>query len=315
MRKIITSARKLTQFFFEKICRLRRTCGEEKVHVFAEHRKVIKTKGGGPAVLNNLLLICSISVLCYVAIELPLIVPPVEDFCEHYHRTKIISYGNALVAVYIALWLRVFNAFYWHRVTRRSTNKFAKAFNIFAAVALAAILTANYTVFLGGPFYTTTGFGCSPNVDVTQKDRLKWIALGASTSLCQFLLLASLGYPLYVHRKKMLGSGVHSTTLIPLIKRAACMTLICIFSDIASTLFAAFYSSSTAYEYHIALSCNLLVNMHCAVFSCVDWRKRLFPFSCCIGYEPALNRRSAVADSSRWIELGVVTVAKRLTHH
>ena len=248
-------------------------------------------------ILNNLLVLNSTSVLTYVAIEVFLISPPAQDFCRKYHFTKIICYGTSMLTVYTILWLRVFRVFYSHKMARRFTGAFARVFNIASVTLLLICLIANFSVFLSGPLYSNAEHGCR-SLHATKLDSLKWVILGGSSTVCRFAVLTSLAYPLYLHRRRMLGSGIQTkqaNVVIPLIKRAACMTLICVMCDTTASTLVAVSKPTLVYQYHIELSTNLLVNNFCIIFSSANWRRRLFPYLICARCLSTHNRRKPSA--------------------
>ena len=81
-----------------------------------------------------------------------------------------------------------------------------------------------------------------------------------------------------MHRKNMLARGIDQTNIIPVVKRAAVVTGVCVFTDLLNTVFAATYPGQIVYLNHVVFSCNLLVNLAATILSFATWRKFLFPF-------------------------------------
>lgn len=283
------------------IYRKQLVCLNWNVLFYTDKHATRKSGQKGAKVVNTLLVISSWFGLMYVVVEFPLIaLPPPDQFCPVYHRIKQICYGVCLVSVYLTLWFRVFTAFYWDKVSKKSTSSCARFFNFFAIAFLVTITISNYIVFLSGPAYVTQAYGCAPVV-ATKSDRLKWIILGATTIVCQLIMLASLIYPLYLHRNKMLDRGCNTKTVIPLIKRSALMTGLCIASDLVTSVFATSYKSHTVYINHVVFSTNLLVNITCVICSFSDHREKLFPFPCCVSIIPS-RRLSQSSVRSRYTQ-------------
>ncbi|CAK8682775.1 unnamed protein product [Clavelina lepadiformis] len=238
-----------------------------------------KTKKNWRASMINLMtLIAAVFVFIYVGIEVPLIAPVVEPFCAIYLRILVVSYGLALAAIYIALWLRVYWSFYSNKVLTKVVSKVAKVVNWITLAFLCFLVIGNSVTFLTIPPYVTTPKGCTAMNSNSETDKIKWIFLAACTTTFQVLLLYTFIYPLYVQRRKRLERGFDTKSTMLVVKRAAITAAVCVLSDIFASIFAIFYDGPTVDLYHISCSFNLLVNLFGLVLSTVDWREKVMPW-------------------------------------
>ena len=234
------------------------------------------SKNRATSIVNSVTLNCAVFAFVYISVEIPLVVAPVQKFCGVYHRIKIVSFALAITSSYFALWYRVFSMFYRNRVTRESMNKLMKIIIFLPLILLFLVLVSNFYVFLSAPVYKNIDCGCQA-VQEKEINSVKWLLLVISTTTFQGTLLFSFIYPLYMHRKKMLNRGFDQQQIIPVVKRAAVVAVVCVVSDLINSAFEITYKGDTVYLNHIVLSLNLLVNLLGAILSFANWRKKLFP--------------------------------------
>ncbi|CAK8682772.1 unnamed protein product [Clavelina lepadiformis] len=247
-------------------------------------------KNRAQSVVNLMILVAAISVLVYVGIEIPLIVPQVEPFCAIYHRIKIVSFAITLSSVYFALWFRVYTAFYSNSILKEIISRVPRVINFLTLVFLALTITSNFVLFFTAPAYATTPKGCSP-VQNKENNKIKWAVLVLCTTAFQVMLLYSFIYPLRVQQQKMLARGFDPKSTMPILKRAAITAVVCVLSDILNSVFAILYKNPTVYINHIVFSCNLLINLVAVVLSAANWREKMVACRCSIHVVPVSGRK------------------------
>ena len=226
----------------------------------------------------NIIILCgAVSVLAYVVIEIPLVSPPENPFCSIYHRIKIVVFAASVFCVYFALWFRIFTVFYRNKVMKKNISKALQYVNLSALPFLFLMVGSNLVSFLSAPAYTSAGCGCKA-VQSKENNLIKWAILVICTTVFQVILLFSFIYPLHMHRKKMLSRGFDHKAIIPVVKRAAVVAVVCVISDLINFAFAILYKGSTVYLNHIAFSLNLLVNLVGTILSFANWKEKLLPF-------------------------------------
>nr|XP_026693954.1 uncharacterized protein LOC113474971 [Ciona intestinalis] len=220
----------------------------------------------------------AVAILLYVVLELPLITRQHEPYCTIYEKTKVVCFGFSLMCIYSVLWLRMLKAFYLKPATGENLGKSLRFFSQVTFALLVAMTVIDTSIFLTASPYRTTALGC---VKSTKSSRsvAKWIALIVTTTLCQGCLLFYFIYPLYVHRKRMGRHGIHSKSVLPLIKRLVAVLMMCIAANIVGYTFIAIYKSPTVYVTNIVLGSNLVFHLVALVYLFQDWKQRLNPFS------------------------------------
>ena len=228
-------------------------------------------------IINNIILSQAIAVLMYVGIEMFLVSLPGSPFCSIYHRIKIVTYSIALYTAYFALWFRIYKVFYNNKVVQQKLGKFQQYLSYSAVPFLSIMIIASLAIFQSSPTYRNVSCGCM-RAQNTESTRLKWVILLVWITIVQVVLLFTFIYPLRMHRKNMVARGINQTNVISVVKRAATVTGVCVFTDLLNTAFAATYPGQTVYLNHVVYSCNLLVNLAATILTFTTWRKILFPF-------------------------------------
>lgn len=170
-----------------------------------------------------------------------------------------ILYAASLITVYAILWLRqrcLYNKPALAHLTSTYTRIASKYLIIVIVVLGIAILvstvTANWLQICRGRCLEVLTF-CT--------------ILGAPV-LVQILLLALFLFPLFKHQSSNQSVSVN---YVPLMKRIAILTTVCLVTDIATTLLAVFLLEPAF------LGINLVTNLLCVIFSTSDWKNRLWP--------------------------------------
>jgi len=140
-------------------------------------------------------------------------------------------------------------------------------------------------LFLSTRFYQLTYRGCY-NTYTTIPAELPWIWITVASFCFQILLLALFLYPLIRH-KSMSNSTTSFRTFLPVIQRAMVTSLICVATDLVSSLLILLVADDDEIIPTLAYDVSLVTNVVCVVFSFSDWRSRfLAPF-----YSRCFNRK------------------------
>ena len=255
----------------------KRLCNYNTIVLFID--TIEQRKEWPSSVINLTLLGSALSLLINSLIDIPLVTALKDPFCEIQSRIKDVTFGSALFFTYFVLWFRVFTAFYRNEFLKNDLNKAAQVINLTAMPLLTIMGTTLVILFLTHPASKATAEGCACKSVIDRKTYVQhWIAVFVCTTLFQCVLLFSLMYTLYFHRKKMLRSGFDQAYIIPIIKRAVVAAGACITSDLLNFVFTAVYNGSTLYADHLAYSINLFANLMASLFSFTNWRDLLFPF-------------------------------------
>lgn len=229
------------------------------------------------AFINSVTVLCAVFVFIHVGVKIPCAFTPPAQFCEVYHRVKIITFALAIIGCYFVLWYRVFTIFYRSKSMRENLSKSERFFTFLPLVLLICMVGSCLILFLYDSAKKTTKCGCK----TTYKNSIfyyKWTVLVFWNAVFQGTLLFAFIYPLYLHRKKMVNRGFDHRLFVQVIRRAAIVAFVCIVSDLLNALFAIFYNGDTVYLNHIVVSTNLLVNLMGVIMSFADWKTKIFPW-------------------------------------
>ncbi|XP_076817368.1 uncharacterized protein LOC143462936 [Clavelina lepadiformis] len=188
----------------------------------------------------------------------------------------IFSYGFSNAATYMLFWERQ-RRFYAHPAMRRSLRSkylINLSWSAFALIIIA--LTCNILTFALTSNHFASSTGCE-RIDLGIPFWLKAVLLSIWTILHQIILVVLMVYPLVRYYS---ASGIvmprNARNIMPVIKRLATATVICILSDITVTILASF--TSQPFMSHLLYNVNLVVNVVCAVMTFGDWKLRLNAF-------------------------------------
>ncbi|XP_026689536.2 uncharacterized protein LOC113474108 isoform X2 [Ciona intestinalis] len=216
-------------------------------------------------------------ILINVAMDLSLITSHVEPFCTRYSMVKILTYGFSLLAVYSALWLKVYHCFYLNAVI---INVLGETIRTFVAITYIFLLTMGLIstfLFLFFAKYVTKAFGCV-SLETEAVLRLKWGVLISVSAVGEIALLFYFIYPVYVHKKRMKKSGISTVIAGAIIKRSIIAISVCTITNIMGIAVKFAYISQTAYVFFLYQGMTLVIHLFVLVLSHQDWKTRLFPW-------------------------------------
>nr|XP_018666976.1 uncharacterized protein LOC108949417 [Ciona intestinalis] len=224
----------------------------------------LNTKTGKELVFSRILhamcMLCGLCCLVFNAVQIPMISSIYEPYCYYYEKVLVVTFGLAVMSTYLVLWLRMLSAFYMNPVVSSNIPKKLRYF-AFGTCAVIQVMIAVYIgVFLATQPYKTFEKGCL-KVGSFGTGIIKWAIVGTTTALGQGCLLFYFIYPLYMHRRNMLSSGINEKSTIPLIKRLALMMTICVVVSFLCYLILIVHTTKYTYVKHILLSIIVLVHL------------------------------------------------------
>ncbi|CAK8683047.1 unnamed protein product [Clavelina lepadiformis] len=232
-----------------------------------------------PSIIFDIFLIVNaVTVLTYNVSELPLLTAQQAPFCEIQSKVKTACGALLYAFVYFSLWLRIYKLFYSNKCTMTVTNGVSRFLSRAALLIFLTSVVVAAWKFLSAPPYQTTINGCI-KLKSQQVTSLKWGFLLGTTVTFEILLLYLLVYPLILHRRRMEIHGFDVAKIIPLIRKAFIVSLICIISDGATVLFAMVTEQPHGYLRHIVYGCNMLTNLLASLYSFSHWKDRLWPWN------------------------------------
>lgn len=223
------------------------------------------------------------SVITYFGMQLSMVRAQEEPFCTYLTRASNVCGMLVLTCVYVSLWYRLNVIFYIDFQAKFDRRKRAVILLNKAALFFLFVATAvNAYTFITSPGYATIRAGC---VKVQEMDeaRKKWYGLVSTTVIFQMTLLFLYVYPLHLHRMQTaVASGRRRSTdfVIPKIRRACAMAVICVLSDIGSVIIALLDTELLHWTRHAVYGTNLTINAVSLMFSFEDWHRFFLPGSC-----------------------------------
>ena len=210
-------------------------------------------------------------------LDCPFISVPRDPFCNIHFAFKNITFGITVTLTYFVLWFKVFTVFYQNELVRRNVSKVLQIVNkAIMPLFFAAALVMVFRVIII-PQTTFAGCGCKP---LASRERFirQWIGVVASSTAFQFVLLFCFVYPLHLHRKQLLKSGLDDGYIYSVIKRATIAAVFWVFSDLLTFIFGVVYFGLLIYNHYIALTINLLITLNATILSFANWQEKLVPF-------------------------------------
>ena len=215
-------------------------------------------------------------VLVFVTMELPLLVPPTQHFCNILYWIKTIAYAGAVSCAYFALWYRIYSIFYRNSIIKQSISKPLQVLNYMTVVLMVMMGGIVLAISFSSPAYSSMPCACRA-MHSNENNVVFWIILVTCTTSFQFALLFTFTYPLYLHHKNMLNLQNDQKSIILVVKRASVVAGVCVVSDLLNFGFGVAYIGETVYINHVVYSCNLIVNLMGVVFTFTNWKEKLLP--------------------------------------
>lgn len=207
--------------------------------------------------------------------------PYFDFYCNIYLKVHIFLYALPIASIYIFLWMRQ-RFLYKNPKTPGYNLPYAKKLSWLILMIMLAVEVVTIVLFLATRNYHIKKGYCEVQLENEVYGKVPWAVLATATVTFQILLMFLFVYPLLTHRKNMTKTketiGCQTTgkdRLIPLIKRAAVTTGICVASDILAvfvTLFTTIRISNYIYDL------NLLIDLLCITFSFENWKQIMFLF-------------------------------------
>ena len=202
------------------------------------------------------------------------------DYCNPIVKVKITLTSVAVYSIYAFLWMRQ-QFFYAEPAIQHLSRPLIRALSWGALGFLTLALLIGIVLFLVTRFYQMTEHGCL-NHHNTIPPVIPWIFVGTATVLSQLILFALFVYPLLQHRSQLdASSRFNFSRFVPLIKRVAMATAICIISDIIALLLIVLVKDQDDIIRILAYDVSLVVNVICVMASFSDWWNRLASPLCC----------------------------------
>lgn len=214
-----------------------------------------------------------------VAMDFRLFYGRQDDFgCNLAIQFKISMFAVAICLIYFVLWLRQ-RVFYADPRISHLTSKFSRFISWTTPITLLTTIPLVVIAFIVGVTYEGTPIGCMV-VHLNIFSDLRWVFLGAGSTISQVSFLSLFIYPLMKHRRntRQFGNAYDTNNpVIELIKRATIVAVLCTATDIialVSTFFVDDIGSLDLFIYDF----NLSINVFCMIGTFPDWRRRLMPW-------------------------------------
>lgn len=201
-----------------------------------------------------------------------------NDFgCDLSIKFKLVNYVFSLLSIYLVLWLRQ-RIFYEHPRLKHLSSKLIRFVSWSMSVVIVAGVIVTSVFFFGVGRYLGTPYGCVPQKGPFTT--IRWIILIGCTTMFQICLLTLFIYPLVKHRSNVkTGAGTgKKNIIIPLIRRAAITSFLCVASDIGFALLILLMKRKIVTMSTFVYDVNIVFNAVCMVLSFPDWRVRLMPW-------------------------------------
>ena len=227
---------------------------------------------------THLLNLVAFTILLYALSDIPLYTATNFSYCDCYRQLKILYTTCNHFTVYFILWYRVYKLFYRNPVLNQSTSRFTRwCAHLTIPWVFAMALTIAIVFFSSNTYVKSEKFFGCERTNTIEKESLRWSMFLIATVSCQMLILFILVHPLYLHKKNLLDQGIETKKVIPLIKRAVLMAIICIVTDTAQTMFSIVYQNRNIFVRHVIYGTNIWINFLAVIFSFSDWKLRMFP--------------------------------------
>ena len=202
------------------------------------------------------------------------------DYCDEVTKLKILMTTINVAAVYLFLWTR--QRFCYAKPAMRHLSSTSTRVTSWISLVLLFLAHAVATAL----FFTTRTFSKAPQGCVAMQTgviplAVAWIWVAVVSFIFQVLLTALFIYPLIRH-KLMTGHRPGFHNFIPLIKRTTFATVVCIVTDLLSSLLILSANDSDGIIPTLAYDISALTNVIIVLVSFGDWKMQLFaPFICC----------------------------------
>ena len=218
------------------------------------------------------------------------------DYCDVIVKVKVALSSIAVSGVYMFLWTRQ-RFCYSEPAMQHLSSRLIKAMSWISLLLLALVQIVGTILFLVTRFYEMTCLGCVNHM-TTIPNEIPWIFIGAVTVCFQSLLFFLFVFPLVKH-KTAIGSEPRTgfRKFLPLIKRTAVMTSVCIATDLISSLLILLARDNNEIIPTLAYDVSLLTNVICVVASFSDWKVRFFAPLCCYGNDSHAVSLNAVKET------------------
>ncbi|XP_076823931.1 uncharacterized protein LOC143469991 [Clavelina lepadiformis] len=232
-------------------------------------------------IVYGLMLSSSINTLFLVILDLALIVPQQEPFCDVFNRMKTVLYSISLFLNYFTLWFRVHFLIYSQPIFKKKIAKPVLYINYFTIILLVVLAPMTCVVFnLVPKLRTIPSVGCMSS-GRNKEYSIVFIGLVVCTFIFNVSLLFCFIYPLHLHKHRMAGHGIDVVSIRRAIKRAAVIAAICMVTDIATVVVVLMYRNPTTYIIFIVYNADVMVNTIAVISSSADWKDKFFPWKCC----------------------------------
>ena len=214
------------------------------------------------------------------------------DYCNGIIKVKIVLTTINVAGVYMFLWTRQRFCYAKPAMQHLSTA----TTRITSWVSLILLFSAHFVgtlLFLTTRSFTLTPVGCDAYKTTNVPLAAAWVWVAVVSFCFQVLLTALFVYPLIKH-KAMIGGRSGFSSFIPLVKRTTTTAVICIVTDLASSLLILIARDAYQIIPTLIYDISAMTNVVCILVSYRDWRQQIFsPFICYSNNEHCKRRESS----------------------
>ncbi|CAK8688118.1 unnamed protein product [Clavelina lepadiformis] len=197
------------------------------------------------------------------------------DYCDVVLKAKFYLTAIAVLGIYGFLWTRQ-NFCYADPAMKHLTSCAVKTCSWLSFGLILCAQVVGTLLFTFTRFYAMTYQGC--DVDhYTVEPFVPWLWIAGCTVGFQVILLCLFVYPLMKHRSSV-NSGVrgNSGAFLRLIKRATVTTVVCVVTDITSTLLILLVHDQFNIVPTLVFDLSIVINITCILAAFKGWQGRLF---------------------------------------
>ena len=214
------------------------------------------------------------------------------SYCDTTNKVKMVLTTINVAGVYLFLWTRQRFCYAQTAMNHLSTSLTRAA----SWVSLILLFLAQFLgtiLFVKTRDFITTPQGCLAVQSTEIPLEVAWIFVAVTTISFQILLATLFIYPLLRH-KMLVQNQTNFNKFFPLIKRTAITTIICVVTDLLSSLLILYGRDEYGITPTLVYDVSALTNVICIFASFGDWKLQILsPFHCCQGEEKWRSRESS----------------------